>query len=249
MATRSGGRRNISRAGVLAMLWMSAAACDPCAGTGACADPYLSAQGRVIWHLSGEFAEGVRVEFRPASGGDSIAPATAVSGENGVFTFDMPASGAAPVSGDLVFFPPAPFEGFVFNAGRVTIAPIRVRADVRALGLYGVGPLPGPPHISYVGELRYADSGERAAGVEVEFRRTGGIPVRPDTTIVRTDQFGRFPLFLEPVPRQDGEVTGTILVRPRAPYEAFTIPEVRMPTRRGVNDIRLLGVWEIPLAG
>ena len=125
---------------------------------------------------------------------------------------------------------------------------LQVRGDLKSLGVWGVGPLPVAPHISYVGELHYADTGARAIGVAVEFRRTGGIAVEPDTLLQRTDASGRFALFLKPTPSQDGEVVGEVLVRPPPPYASITIPDVRLPTLRGGNDIRFLGVWTIPRA-
>lgn len=230
-----------------ALLLVPAAGCDRCFGTDACVDPHVSAQGRLFWHLDEERAEGVRVEFIPEEGVfASSEPVVGFSDENGVFTLELEATGPGEVVGRLSFQPPFPYEHFGFDAGRVRIPTVDVRGDAQELGVWGVGPLPGPPHISYVGELWFADTNELAVGVDVEFRRTGGLAVVPDTFAVFTGENGRFPLLMRPATRgEEGVVIGDIHVRPPAPYQPLVISGVRMETTIAQNHLRLLGIWRI----
>ena len=229
---------------LVSLFLLVAAACDPCFGTTACVEPYISYEGRLIWHLTGGPAAGVRVEFLPSetAGGSADAVST-VSDEQGSFVIRMNAPEGGEVHGSLVFHPPPPYEHFPFAVHGIRMTTSTVRGDVRNLGLWGVGPLRVDPHISYVGEIYYADTNQRAAGVEVEFRRTGGIAVEPDTFVVRSNELGRFPLFM--TPQGEGEVVGDLFIRPPAPYRALTIRGVRLATLVGGNEIRLVGVWGI----
>lgn len=222
------------------------AACDPCFGTTACTDPHISGQGYVIEHLTGGPATGTRVEFRPESG-VFVDPDTIWTevDENGIFTIQMDATGPGEVTGTMVLHPAAPYHHFVFNVGRVRIPTTDIRGEVQLLGVWGVGPLRGPPHISYVGELFYLDTDERAEGIEVEFRRTGGIAVEPDTFVVTSNEQGRFPLFMHPVSGSEGHVIGDLYIRPPAPYQPQVIEGVEMETTVGRGFIRLLGVWGV----
>lgn len=198
----------------------------------------------MIWHLTGEPASGVRVQFIPTSdAGVPFDTLATYSDAEGIFELSAPASGERVVQGRLLFQPPAPYNHFLFAVDGVHLETTRVRGDARNLGMWGVGPLPTEPHISYVGGLYYRDTGQPAEGVEVEFRRTGGIAVEPDTFVVVSGENGRFPLLMDPA--EQGAVIGEILVRPPAPYKAFKVAEVRIPTLLGKDDLRLLGTWGI----
>jgi hypothetical protein len=223
------------------ILLLVAPACDPCFGTTACVAPHLAADGTLIWHLDGAPATGVHVEFRRVGGLSLPAEVlVATSDDAGRFRFEEETGVAGAVHGTLAFFPPEPYNHFPFYVEAVTISTTRVRGDSRRLGFWGVGPLPAPPHVSYVGELFYMDTGERASGVEVQFRRSGGVSVHPDTFTVVSGSDGRFPLFM--TPSGPGEVVGEIHVNAPAPYRSFTTP-VRMETLRGAGETRLVGVW------
>jgi hypothetical protein len=224
-------------------LALALAACDPCFGTAACIEPTVQAEGRLIWLLDGSPAEGVGVEFRPESGSVVMDTLRGISDAEGVFRLIGSSPRAGEVVGTLVFSPPAPYPQFVYGVAGVRVPTTRVRGNPAFVGSWGVGPLRTDPHISYVGELFYRDTGERAERVEVEFRRTGGIAVAPDTFTVHSDVNGRFPLFMTPI--GEGEVEGEFEVRPPAPYPAFTVSGVRMQTLIGKDDIRLVGVWAI----
>jgi hypothetical protein len=219
------------------------AGCDPCFGTNACIDPVINAEGRLIWLVDGSAAAGVLVEFRPDPNSSVTEMLSGVSNGDGLFRLTAPAREAGQLTGTLVFHPPDPYPQFVFSVPGVRVYTTQVRGDPTHVGNWGVGPVRTEPHISYVGELFFGDSGERAADVEVEFRRTGGIAVRPDTFTVRSNAQGRVPFFMEPV--GEGEVEGEIEVRPPDPYQPLTVTGLRMQTLIGKDDIRLIGVWSI----
>jgi hypothetical protein len=223
------------------ILLLVAPACDPCFGTTACVAPHLAADGTLIWHLDGSPATGVRVEFR-RTGGLSLPDDVLVSRTDvyGRFRYEAQTGAAGEVHGTLAFFPPEPYDHFPFYVEGVTISTTRVRGESRRLGYWGVGPLPAPPHLSYVGELYFRDTNARAEGVEIQFRRTGGVSVHPDTFTVVSGSDGRFPLFM--TPSGPGEVLGEIRVNAPAPYRSFAAP-VRMETLRGAGETRLVGVW------
>jgi hypothetical protein len=225
------------------VLLFLAPACDPCFGTTACVAPHLAADGTLIWHLDGSPASGVRVEFRRTGGlelSDTILVTT--SDVHGRFRHETETATAGEVHGTLAFFPPEPYDHFPFYVEGVTISTTRVRGESRRLGYWGVGPLPAPPHLSYVGELYFRDTNARAEGVEVQFRRTGGVAVHPDTFSVVSGADGRFPLFL--TPSGAGEVLGEIRVNAPSPYRSFTVP-LRLETLRGAGEVRLVGVWAL----
>jgi hypothetical protein len=228
---------------LLTSLLTFVAGCDPCFGTGACTDPHLAAEGRLIWHLDGSPGSGVAVEFRPESG--SADTLRAYSNATGQFRLTGPRRTAGQVVGTLVFFPPEPFSQFFFGVPGVVVPTTTVRGDSRFLGTWGVGPIRTDPHISYVGELWYRDTGARAEGVEVEFRRTGGISVMPETLMVRSGADGRFVILLEVVPATAGELIGELHIRPSAPYKELTVTELRMTALFGLGDSRFLGVWTL----
>jgi len=161
---------------------------------------------------------------------------------HGRFRFEAGTGVAGEVRGTLAFFPPQPYNHFPFYVEGISISTTRVRGDSRRIGYWGVGPLPAPPHLSYVGEVYFRDSGERAGGVEVEFRRTGGVAVQPDTFTIVSGADGRFPLFM--TPSGAGEVIGEIRVNAPAPYRAFTVP-LSLQTLRGAGEVRLAGVWAL----
>jgi hypothetical protein len=230
---------------LLVLVALPLVACDPCAGTLACHDPGFRAEGQLFWHLDGEPAGDVHVTFI-RTGGAELGSDTLVTTSNaaGIFRLAARSTGNGSVEGQLIFQPPAPHDGHVFGVPGVRLDPRRTRADAQPLGIWGVGPFRSAPHISYLGELFYVDMGERAAGVEVEFQRTAGIMVRPDTFVVESDASGRFPLVM--TPEQEGEVVGRLLIRPPAPHPTLTVTDLRLQTIITANEVRLAGVWGIP---
>jgi hypothetical protein len=230
------------RAGILPLL-LALASCDPCFGMNACVAPHIYASGMLIWHLDGEPAQGVEVTFRPDPGAALVTETVRVtSNREGIFRLDLPTPSAGTVTGVLSFRPPEPYfyHGFDLN---VRLETTEVRGDPQFLGLWGVGPLPGPPHLTYVVELVHDETGAAAEGVEVEFRRTAGISTSPESLSGRSDPSGRFVIALSPA--GPGEVVGDLFVRPPAPYLPLEIRGVRMATLIGIGESRLLGTWRI----
>lgn len=100
----------------------------------------------------------------------------------------------------------------------------------------GVGPSP-----QYQGELFHRESGERAAGVHIEFRRSEGARTKPEAYATITDAAGRFPLVLQA--SEAGTVLAELVVHLPMGGEPERIP-IEMPTFEG-DEVRLLGVWGI----
>lgn len=230
--------RLFAAAGFLALV-----ACDPCFGTNACIEPTINAEGALIWLVDGTAASGVLVEFRPDASSVETDTLRGTSNGDGIFRLTGRGRQSGQVTGTLVFHPPDPYPQFVFSVPGVRVTTTQVRGNPTYLGNWGVGPVRTDPHISYVGELFFSDTGERAVGVQVEFRRTGGIAVRPDTFTVQSNSQGRVPLFMKP--QGEGEVEGELEIRSPEPYQPFTLTGVRMQTLVGKDDIRLVGVWAI----
>lgn len=199
------------------------AACDPCSGLGACEAPQVRYAGTVSKRFPGGPAEGVRVEFA-RTGGVELEPG-ALEGRAdaaGEFILQGRARAEGEVVGTLSFFPPEPIPPVRIEG--VRLATSRAPGELRKLGDWKVP----YPYLNYQVELRHLATGKPAAGVEVEFRRTGGIPVYPDTFRVTADERGF--VLLRPRTSMVGEVVGELEVFPLPPYRAFTVPSVRLAT-------------------
>src|SRR5690606_2664200 len=135
------------------------------------------------------------------TGGVATDPArfSATSGADGLFHLVAPVVGAASgaVVGSVTVRPPAPASPFTVEGVRLPVTTFE--SDHQYLGRWGVG-----GGLTYQGELNWADTYTHAAGIEVEFRRTGGIAVEPGTFTVVTGTDGRFTL--RPKTTQAGEV-------------------------------------------
>jgi hypothetical protein len=193
--------------------------------------------GELFFRDTGQRAAGVEVEFR-RTGGVPVEPAvfTVRTDQFGRFSLMPRALEEGEVVFDLLIRPPSPYSAFTIKDVRENTT---FGSRQRLIGLWAVG-----NHLAYTGELQWGDTYERAAGVEVEFRRIGGIAVDPDTFVVRTDVNGRFPLTPRPL-EQEGEVIFELLVRPPAPYRPVTIGPLRMAPHPEDNS-KLLGVWLVP---
>ena len=99
------------------LLAATVSGCDRCAGTEACGDPHVNAQGRLFWHLDAEPAGGVRVEF--VADDSAVIPdtITTVSAPDGSFTLTGDAGGADAIVGRITFYPPEPYSQFPFTVG------------------------------------------------------------------------------------------------------------------------------------
>src|SRR5690606_3022467 len=80
----------------------------------------------------------------------------------------------------------------------------------------------------YEASFYHRGSGKPAAGIEVEFRRTGGIEVTPDTFRVTTDRFGV--VKLRPQTGAAGELTAEMVIYPLPPQQPYVIGNLRMRT-------------------
>ncbi|HEV2733681.1 MAG TPA: hypothetical protein VGV85_02545 [Longimicrobiaceae bacterium] len=201
-----------------------AAACDPCAGIGTCVEPQLRYTGVVTSLLPDYPAREVRVEFVRRSGvGLADTRITAVSDSAGVFVLEGRAQAEGTVTGDLVFYPPSPIAPVTI--GGVEMSTARAPGELRRLGTWRIE----YPFFAYKGVLFHRNNGQPPArGIEVEFRRTGGIPVFPDTFTVVADSLGRFDL--KPKSTVTGEVTGDLAVRLLPPFQPYVIRGIRLST-------------------
>ena len=228
----------------LAFLLLSVAACDPCAGVSLCSGQRsIRYQGEVTLRFLGGAAEGIQVEF-VRTGGVGLDRDTIRTETNalGSFSLEAEADGAGEVVGELILYPPGSTGSGPISLVRIpmSLATGRSASDVRYLGPFSV------PHLYFgaYGELfyrggpLYATEGVFARNVEVEFRRTGGIRVEPDTFVVRSNGAAQFPL--EPQPLEVGEVVFDLLIRPPAPYQSFSVSNVRMSARFAEPSNRVL---------
>lgn len=200
--------------------------------------PRVRAVGELYHRGTLEPAEGVPVEFRRTGGVDLDRPVlTVASGSDGRFHLVAPAVGASrgSVEGELTVRPAAPASPFTLAGIRLAVATIE--SDVQFLGRWGVG-----AGLFYQGELNWVDTYTHAPGFEVEFRRTGGIAVEPDTFTVVTGTDGRFTL--RPRTAEVGEVVADLRVRHPDPAKSFVIPGVRLATREA-DEPQLIGVWTV----
>lgn len=199
--------------------------------------PALNWVGEFYYRDTGEPASGVLVEFRQ-TGGVPVQPAnfTATTNDLGRVLLNPHPQEEGEVVFELRLELPAPYHQATLSGLRMQT---NAEAEFQLLGSWGVG-----AHLAYVGELLWADTYLPAEGVEVEFRRTGGIEVTPDTFIVHTDTGGRFPLSPRPL-EQTGDVTFELVVRPGEGSEPFIIGGLSFSPHEE-DAARLYGVWTVP---
>jgi hypothetical protein len=89
----------------------------------------------------------------------------------------------------------------------------------------------------WVGELYRRGTNEHQAGIQVDFKRTGGINADPAQFTTYTNDIGYFPI--QPRPLGDGELVGSITVHPPV-GSPFTVPNIRIGTTPG-DTVRFLG--------
>ena len=227
---------------LLPVLLFTAAGCDPCAGVSSCNDsPAIRYEGLVRLRSTGEPVVDTRVEFVRTGGvslgRDSLITQTDAEGR---FLLEADASEQGEVRGVLSVYSPGSVAPSRFA---VALATLRSSANVAYLGEFSVPFF----HLPYVGVLFYADTEQPAAGVEVEFRRTGGIQLAQDNYLTRTDASGMF--HLGPLPLEPGTVVADLIVRPSAPYRAFTIDDIHLETVEGEVQPIVAGRWPIPREG
>jgi hypothetical protein len=210
---------------ILPLLLLVTAACDPCAGVGTCSVPQVRYEGilnKLFANPPGP-AEGIRVKFVRTAGVEIEADSlVGRSDAEGRFRLEGRTRGEGEVSGNLWIYPPDTIAPVRVEGVRMLTS--RVPGDLRRLGEWKVP----YPHFSYQGVLYYRATGRPATGIEVKFRRTGGIPLDSDTFRVVSDQFGHFNL--RPKTSIPGEVTGEITIFLLPPYKPYTIKELKLTT-------------------
>ena len=189
--------------------------------------------GELYYRDTQQRAAGVQVEFRQ-TGGPELRDTrfTATTDGFGRFPIMPRPYGPGEVTGTLQLRPPAPYAA---TSIEIRMSP-STSPRVELLGVWGLG-----TNLGHLGELVFADTRRPAAGVQVEFRRTEGIAIEPETLTVTTDAEGRFRLI--PRPLGKGTVSGHLVIRPPAPYLGLTLP-VELSTFES-DALRVLGRWEL----
>ncbi|AHG91021.1 hypothetical protein J421_3484 [Gemmatirosa kalamazoonensis] len=176
-------------------------------------------------------AANVPVEFRRTGGIQVETPVLrSTTDVNGRFPIITATSESGELVGDLVVDPAGPLQQ-TYTGIRLATFP---SDEVRFAGVWGVG-----DQILYAGEFFNRATGQRQAGIDVEFRRTGGVNVTQPVFTSRTDANGRF--LIAPPTQESGEVVGEL--RARTPSGFVTVvPNVHLKTQRD-DSLRLAGVW------
>lgn len=189
------------------------AACTPCSGFTACQDrAHLTVTGRILHEASGAPASGVFVDFLRTGGtaldGDSIR---AVTDDDGLFLVTIGAPGPGAVAGEMALrsapgaSPAVDYRVFDLN--------FRVTGDAGDANVLPVwSTRPSLPDIAQLSSRDFPIG--NLIGVQVEFRRTGGVSlVGSDTFRTVSGPTGVFPLFDRQVaPADAGEVIGDLAV-------------------------------------
>jgi hypothetical protein len=206
------------------LLLVLTAACDPCAGIGACVEPQVRYTGLVTSLFPDLPARGVRVEFVRTAGVELLdGKIVTVADSAGNFVLEGRTRDEGVVTGELTFFPPSPIRPVTVRGVEMSTA--RAPGELRRLGTWRIE----YPFFAYGGRLFHRNNGAPFGdSTRVEFRRTGGIPIYPDTFVVYTDSLGRFPL--RPKTTVTGEVTGDLLVHRLPPFQSLVVRGVRLST-------------------
>lgn len=199
--------------------------------------PHFSTYGQLFFRGSGELARGVEIEFR-STGGIPVDPEVYVARSDSFGNFPLRPQplDIGEVVGDLTIRPGGGLSE-------------RVIRDVRFSSFIGDDPNPYlmrvgiGPQLPWIGHVVYQDTGLPAAGIRWEFRRTGGIPVDPETFSGTTNEWGGFGL--DPAPLAEGELEGEVTFYPAAPYGEVTY-EARLPTASDDRPPSIFFTWVIP---
>ncbi len=200
----------------------------------------FGAHGQLFYRAGNRPAVGVEVEFRRVAG-IPLDPDTFVvsTDQNALFPLRPRPLAAGEVVFDLIVHTPAPYRPDTISGLRLSTRFTEQQEPMA--GVWRIG-----PYFPQFGRLVWGDTGRPAAGVEIEFRRTGGIPVDPESLVTRSDETGHFSIGTI-VPLGYGELVGELIVRPPVPYRSFTIPQLRLQTmEEDVEDTIVMGTWQIP---
>ncbi|MEX2582261.1 MAG: hypothetical protein WD766_03260, partial [Gemmatimonadota bacterium] len=100
------------------------------------------------------------------------------------------------------------------------------------------------PQIRYEGRVEKLYPGGPAAGLRVEFIRTGGVGLSMNRIETETGEDGRFRLALDA--EAEGEVIGDLVIHLPPPIEPEVIEDVRLRTSRVPGDVLFLDTWKVP---
>lgn len=218
-----------------ALLASATAACDPCSGTLSCSDgPVLSYSGRILTPRTNRPVPDARVEFT-RTGGVEIDPSTlsAVTNRNGEYLIYAAARDSGFVEGEVTIRSP--------SRDATQRIPVRLQTQRPGASL----PLPDwtdVPFLQYFAEFYSRATGDRAEGVSVTFRRTGGIALARDTVQMTTDASGR--VIIMPEPLAQGTVRGDLLVAEPG-YAPSVIGGLELQTFSEPGQAVLLGPWGV----
>jgi hypothetical protein len=193
---------------------------------------------------SGIPLEGVTARFTQTSGpplvaGEGSGRFSAVTNEHGHFILlgrGVFAQSAEEISGDLTIeisptFPTSTHRGLTLRPSYVFREPWRV---VR---------LNAGPSLDYVVEFHDWATLTPVGGVEMEFRRTGGVATDPGVVITRSNEHGHAAIGAMR-PLGAGVVIGDMYVRPAPPARAYVVRGLELATFD--DDLgRLIAVWGV----
>jgi hypothetical protein len=200
--------------------------------------PHFEAAGQLYYRSTGEVASNIEVEFRRVDG-IQIAPATYVTRTDSEGFFPLrpePLAVSGAVIGDLIIRPPSPMRWD-------TIHGIRLEANLKhdpspLVGRWGIG-----PHLPYVGQVLWGDTGEPASGITVGVRRVGGILIEPSSYEATTNEWGGF--HLGPIPESVGAVDLELTFHRPAPEAPIVYPYT-LNTMEKDSGVVLIETWVIP---
>lgn len=203
--------------------------------------PYFPVQAELFFRGSGdERVKGVAVEFR-RTGGVALAFDTVFrartdgAGRMPLLDRQAPAAGFGVLVGDLTVKLPAPYATEVVRG--IQLANTYLYRDATRVLRVGVG-----PNLDYAIQFFDRASGRPVPGVGITFTRTGGVATTPTTITSMSQAGGAAPIRLRAL--ADGEVVGTVIVRPPAPGTVDTIRNVRLATFHSDRG-RVLANWNV----
>jgi hypothetical protein len=198
--------------------------------------PYVDFVGELLYRRSGGPLSWSVVTFR-RTGGARLATGDVLvtgAGPDGWFHLQGAADGTEPIDGELIVRTNDFARPLVVTGVQL---PVRYTDRLSALDRsFRIGAT-----ADYVIELRRRGTGAPLAGAEVEFRRTGGLPLLAERFVGRADAQGRVALQLSPAAEASGEVVGELTVRAAALARPYVVREVRLRAYDG-DEIPFLGV-------
>lgn len=199
--------------------------------------PYLGLQVFVYYRATGRPITGIEAEFR-RTGGIPIQPEVlrAATDARGFLVLRPRTAVHGEVVGDLTVYPLPPHRPFTLRGVRFSTS-LTERGDtvIRA----GIG-----TRVSYSAMLVWESTGKGVQNAEVEFRRTGGVPMILDRWVARTDRYGT--VLLEAAPLETGTLQVEAVIRPPAPGRTVTISGLRLEAVEDDRPREFLGFWVVP---